>query len=152
MRRLSGLLVAGAIMLLPAFSQGHGTAHAQTALTFDGDLALWSIAIKPDKTADFEQVMSKVRAALMKSDKPERKQQAAGWRVVKSSTVMMDGSIIYTHVIQVVKGADYGVMAILYEGFTDPAEQRSLYELYRGAFAANLAQSVGNIAVDLSKP
>jgi hypothetical protein len=38
------------MMLLPAFSQGHGTAHAQAAqaLTFDGDAALWSIAIKPD--------------------------------------------------------------------------------------------------------
>ena len=155
MQRLSGLLLAGAIMLLPAFSQGHGTAHAQAAqaLTFDGDAALWSIAIKPDKTADFEQVMSKVREALMKSEKPERKQQAAGWRVVKGVTAMKDGNIVYTHVIHpVVKGADYTIMAILYEVFTDPGEQRNLYELYRGAFGANLGASTGTVAVDLSKP
>lgn len=155
MRRLSGLLVAGAIMLLPAFSQGHGTAHAQAAqaLTFDGDTALWSIAIKPDKTADFEQVMTKVRDSLMKSEKPERKQQAAGWRVIKGATAMKDGNIVYTHVINpVVKGADYTIMAILYEGFTDPGEQRNLYELYRGAFGANLGASAGSVAVDLSKP
>jgi len=153
MRRLSGFVLAGAIMLLPAFSQGHGGLHAQAqALTFEGDTALWSIAIKPDKTADFEQVMSKVREALMKSEKPERKEQASGWKVVKGATPMKDGSVVYTHVIHpVVKGADYGVMAILYEGFTDPAEQRNLYELYRGAFGANLGVSAGNVAVDLSK-
>ena len=58
MRRLSGFVLAGAILLLPAFSQGHGAAYAQaaSALTFDGDTALWSISIKPDKTADFEQI------------------------------------------------------------------------------------------------
>ena len=155
MRGLSGLLLAGAILLLPAFSQGHGGVYAQAApaLTFDGDTALWSIAIKPDKTADFEQIMAKVRDALMKSDKPERKQQAAGWKVVKGATPMKDGNVVYTHVIQpVVKGADYTIMAILYEGFPDPTEQRSMYELYRGAFGANLGASNGTVAVDLSKP
>jgi hypothetical protein len=97
--------------------------------------------------------MMKVREALTKSEKPERKQQAAGWRVIKGATAMKDGNIVYTHVIQpVVKGADYGVMAILYEGFTDPAEQRNLYELYRGAFGANLGASTGTVAVDLAKP
>ena len=29
--------------------------------TFEGDTALWTMAIKPDKTADFERVMSKMR-------------------------------------------------------------------------------------------
>ena len=144
MRRLSGLLLAGAILLLPAFSQGHDGVRAQaaSALTFDGDTALWSIAIKPDKTADFEQIMAKVRDSLMKSEKPDRKQQAAGWKVVKGATPLKDGSVVYTHVIYpVVKGADSTIMAILYEGNTDPGEQRNLYELYRGAFAANLGAS-----------
>ncbi|OFW05922.1 MAG: hypothetical protein A3I61_06495 [Acidobacteria bacterium RIFCSPLOWO2_02_FULL_68_18] len=141
-------------MLLPAFSQGHGAAYAQAAqaLTFDGDTALWSVSIKADKTADFEQVMSKVREALMKSDKAERKQQAGGWKVVKGATPLKDGSIVYTHLIHpVVKGADYTIMAILYEGNPDPAEQRNLYELYRGAFSANLGASAGTVVVDLAK-
>jgi len=142
-------------MLLPAaFSLGHGKVHAQAqALTFDGDTALWSVTIKPDKTADFEQVMSRVKDALMKSEKPERKQQAAGWRVVKGNTAMKDGTIIYTHVISpVVKGADYTILSILYEANPDPAEQRKLFETYRDAFAANLGASVANTVVDLSKP
>ena len=154
MRRLSGLLVAGALMVLPAFSQGHGAAYAQAAqaLTFDGDTALWSVSIKPDKTADFEQIMSKVRDALMKSDKPERKQQAAGWKVVKGATPLKDGSVLYTHVIQPVKGADYTILAILYEANPDPAEQRKLFDQYRAAFSANLGTNTGTVAVDLAKP
>ena len=155
MRRLSGLLMAGALMLLPAFSQSHGTAHAQAAqaLTFDGDTAILTVAIKPDKTAAFEQIMTKVREALMKSEKPERKQQAAGWKVVKSPTATKDGNIIYMHVISpVVKGADYTVLALLYEANTDPAVQRALFEQYRDAFAANLGGGAFTTAVDLSKP
>lgn len=154
MRRLFGLLLAGALMLLPAFSQSHDRVHAQAqALTFDGDAALWSVAIKPDKTAGFEAIMAKVREALLKSEKPERKAQAAGWKLIKGAAPMPDGNIVYTHIIYpVVKGADYTVVAILYEGFTDPAEQRALYDQYREAFAANLGASTGPIVVDLSKP
>ena len=42
MRRLSGLLLAGALMMLPVFSQPHMRAAEQAAqkLTFDGDTAL----------------------------------------------------------------------------------------------------------------
>lgn len=151
MRRLFGLVLAGGIMLLPAFSQDHGTVNAQDALTFNGDTALWSIAIKPDKTADFEQIMMRVGEALLKSDAPQRKQQAAGWKVIKGLTPMPDGNVVYTHLIDpVVRGADYAILNILYEGF--PAEKTELYELYVGAFGAALPGATGNVAVDLSQP
>src|SRR5512139_2967233 len=108
MRRLSGLLLAGALMMLPVFSQSHARAAEQAAqkLTFDGDTALWTVAIKPDKTADFEKLMGKVKEALMKSDKEERKRRAAGWKVVKAPKAMPDGNVAYVHVISpVVKDA-----------------------------------------------
>ena len=154
MRRLSGLLLIAAILFLPGFSSGDGTARAQSqALTFDGDTAILTVAIKPDKTADFEQIMADVRTALMKSEKPERKQQAAGWKVVKGNTPMKDGSVIYMHVISpVVKGADYTILAILYEANPDPAAQRAIFEKYKAAFAASLGGGAFVTAVDLSKP
>ena len=155
MRRLSVLLVAGAITLLPAFSQGHGTAHAQAAqaLTFNGDTAILQVAIKADKTAAFEGIMAKVREALMKSDKPERKQQAAGWKVVKNPSALKDGNIMYMHLLSpVVKGADYTILALLYEANTDPAQQKALFEQYRDAFAGNLGDFAFTTVVDLSKP
>ena len=162
MRRLSGVILTGALILLPAFAQGHAgesarvaaraaAAQAQT-LTFDGDTVLWTVSIKSDKTADFEKLMGKVKDALLKSNKPERKQQAAGWRVVKSVKPMQDGNIPYVHVIHpVVKDADYTILAILYEATPDPTEQKALYDLYRGALAGTLAQAPYTLAVDLGK-
>ena len=64
---------------------------------------------------------------------------------------MPDGNVVYTHVITPVPGADYNILQVLYATFTDPAEQKELYELYRGAFASNLGLSAGTVAVDLAK-
>jgi hypothetical protein len=156
MRRLSGVVLAGAVLLLPAFSQGHGSALAQQAaapqkLTFEGDTAIWTVAIKPDKTADFEKIMAKLREGLMKSEKPERKQQAAGWKLMKMPKPLPDGNIAYVHIIHpVVPGADYTIMQALYDEF--PEERQALYDMYRGAFAANLALMTGSTALDMSKP
>jgi len=152
MRRLSGVVLAGVILLMPALLHNAGVqAQAPQKLTMDGDLALWSVAIRPDKTADFEKILGKVKEALAKSTAPEAKQQLAGWRVVKMSKPMPDGNIIYTHVINPVPRADYNILQVLYATFTDPVEQKELYELYRGAFAANLGISTGAVAADLSK-
>src|SRR5687768_7254935 len=70
----------------PAPSQPAQPAQpAQPGLTFDGDAGLLFMQIKPDKTADFESVMARLRDALTKTDKPERKQQATGWKIYKST-------------------------------------------------------------------
>ncbi len=152
MRRLSGFLLAGAILLLPALSQ-HGTSHAQEALTFNGDTALWLIAIKPAGTGDFEAIMARVGEALRQSDDAQRNRQGAGWKVIKGVTPMPDGNIVYTHVIDpVVRGADYSIMPILYEAFEDPEERTLMYDMYSAAFGAALGANIGTLAVDLSRP
>ena len=153
MRRLSGLLLAGAILLLPAFSQGHGNAFAQAApqkFVLDGEAAVWTVGIKGDKTADYEKIMAKLKEGLSKSDNPEKKQQAVGWKLVKMSKPLPDGTVAYVHVINpVVAGADYTIMAALYEAF--PEERQALYELYRGAFDKNLSLITGSITLDMAK-
>ena len=139
-------LVAGAGLSLAA--QNGGSEHQK--LTFDGDTALWTVAVKPDKTADFEQIMQKMRTALMKSADPMRREQAAGWKVMRMTQPLGDGSIAYVHIVHpVVKGMDYSIMQTLYEAFPD--EQKTLYEQYRGAFAKNLSLATGSIVVDLSQ-
>src|SRR5919106_2205597 len=150
MRRLSGLVLAGALVLLPAFSQGHAGAQeaaqqpATKPLTFEGDTALWTVSIKPDKTADFEKIVAKLHEGLRKWDKPDRQKQAAGWKVMRLSKPLPDGNVAYVHIINpVVAGADYTVMQNLYDLF--PEERQALYEMYRGAFAANLSLAVGNM-------
>ena len=151
MRRWSGVLLAGAILVLPAFSQSAFAQAAPQKFTMDGDLALWSVAINADKTADYEKILSRVKEVLSKSSTPEAKQQAAGWRVMKMAKPMPDGKFIYTHVITPVPGADYNILQVLYTMVTDPAEQKTLYELYRGAFGSNLSLASGAIVMDMSK-
>jgi hypothetical protein len=122
------------------------TTNAPQKLTFEGEIALWTIAIKPDKTADFEQIMTRVHEALMKSTDPQRHQQAAGWKVMRISKPLADGNVAYVHIVDpVVSGADYTIMQLLYDAFPD--ERQKLYELYRGAFAQNLSLATGTAAI-----
>jgi hypothetical protein len=140
-------LVVGAGLSLAAAQNG-GAEHQK--LTFDGDTALWTVAVKPDKTADFEQIMQKMRTALQKSPDPIRRQQAAGWKVMRMTQPLSDGTIAYVHIVHpVVKDADYTIMQTLYDAFPD--ERQALYEQYRGAFAKNVSLAAGSIAVDLSQ-
>src|SRR4051812_11584367 len=95
-----------------------GAAHAQqpaaaaqaatTTRVFASDAGMVLNFIKADKTADFEAVMAKLKEAMQKSDKPERKQQAMGWRIFKSPDPAAGGNVLYVFVIDPnVKGADY---------------------------------------------
>ncbi len=113
---------------------------AQPGLTFDGDAGLIFMQIKPDKTADFESVMAKLRDALTKTDKPERKQQASGWKIYKSTEPGPGGNVLYVAVINpALKGADYTVAKILYEVF--PTEVQTIFPTYRDSFAAGLSRT-----------
>src|SRR5689334_24735041 len=42
-----------------------------------------SVAIRADQTQAFEQVMGKLQQALKNSQNPQRRQQAAGWTLVR---------------------------------------------------------------------
>jgi hypothetical protein len=152
MRRLIGVCVAGAVLMLPAFVQQAGVlAQAPQKTTIEGDVALLNYAIRPDKTADYEQFLSKLKEALTKSTAPEAKQQLAAWKVVKMAKPLPDGNILYTHVVTPVAGADYNFLQLMYAVFTDPTEQKAIYDLYRGALAGNLGMQTGSLALDLGK-
>lgn len=124
-----------------------GKEDSSHKFTLDGQAALWTVAIRPDKTADFERVLAKLREALLKSDKPERRQQAQGWTVLRLMTPLPDGNVAYVHDVRpVVPGADYSVMQILYDAFPD--ERQALYKSYRGAFVKNVALATGEVVMD----
>ena len=123
---------------------------APTARLFASDAGMVLNFIKPDKTADFEAVMGKLKEALQKSEKPERKQQAASWKVFKSPDPAAGGNVLYVFVIDPsVKGADYTVSNILAEAF--PQEVQTLYKQYAEAYASG--QNFVNLALvsDLGK-
>jgi hypothetical protein len=164
MRRLFGVVLAGAILMVPAFSQSafaqdagaQGASTQQAAapqkFTISGDLAVLTVSVKADKTADYESVINTLKEVLAKSEAPEAKQQAAGWKVVKSSAPpQADGTVLYMHFITPVAGADYGVMANIYAGIKDPMEVRAIYDKYVATGAKNLGLASGTIVVDLGK-
>ena len=145
-----GLLLTAAAVIAAAEQQSAEPPHARPKFTLTGETALLTVAIRPDKTTDFERVMEKMRMALLNSPDSQRREQAAGWKLMKLEKPLPDGNVAYVHVIDpVVADADYAIMQTLYEAF--PEERQALYELYRGAFVQNLSLATGRIVLDLSK-
>ena len=151
MRRLSGVLLAGAILMLPAFSQNAFAQAPPPKTPYTGDMVIAAYAVNPDKTGDYEKVLATLKDSLMKSSKPEAKQQLAGWKIIKNGKPQPDGSIVYVHVITVVKEADYSITNLVYEVVKDPMEQKTFYDLYRGALKAALFAIEGPMVSDFSK-
>src|SRR5215831_3079010 len=146
-----GVLAAGSAQAQQATPPAQQAAAAPAKRVFGSDAGLVLNFIKADKTADFEAVMVKLKEALNKSDKPERKAQAASWKVFKSPEPAAGGNALYVFIIDPsVKGADYTVSNILAESF--PADQvNTLYKQYAEAYAQG--QNFVNLALvaDLSK-
>ena len=134
----------------PPAQPAQAAAAAPTTRTFPTDGGMILNFIKPDKTADFEAVIAKLKEALQKSEKPERKQQAASWKIFKSPDPA-GANVLYVFVIDpAVKGADYTISNILAEAFP-PAEVNELYKTYAGAYAQG--QNIVNLTLlsDLGK-
>ena len=158
LRRILFGLVVGALSATTAFAQATpapaapaaAAQAAPTARMFASDGGMVLNFIKPDKTADFEAVIGKLKEALQKSAKPERKQQAASWKVFKSPDPAAGGNVLYVFMIDPsVKGADYTVSTILAEAF--PTEVQALYKQYADAYASG--QNFVNLSLvsDLGK-
>ncbi|MGE3841244.1 MAG: hypothetical protein AB7I50_06625 [Vicinamibacterales bacterium] len=134
-RSTAAALRVAAVAVLGLVGPGLALASAQTpappaTLTFDldGGLVFWTI--KPDKVADFEFLMGKLKEALLKSEDPARKQLATGWKVYKVQEPAPQGNVFFLFLVDpAVKGADYSsaaILKILYD--TYPTEAQDLYK------------------------
>lgn len=141
---VSGMVLAGVTFMGASNAVAQDPAAAQPAapaapvLTLDGDVAMINIFIKPDKTADFESVLAKLKEALQKSEKAERKQQAAGWKILKNPqpqkiTPTVE-AVQYVFMIDpVVKGQEYDISRLIAEVF--PTEVQEIFAKYKDSFA-----------------
>ncbi len=150
-----GVLGAGATQVLAQAPAGQAPAaqaqQAPTKRVFASDAGMVLNFIKPDKTADFEAVMVKLKEALMKSDKPERKQQAASWKIFKSPDPAGGGNVLYVFMIDpAVKDADYTVSNILAEAFP-PDQLNVIYKQYADSYAQGQNIINLNLVQDLAK-
>jgi hypothetical protein len=134
----AGKLRLGSIVLAAGLCLSSLPAHAQDAAaakrTFGSDAGMVLNFIKPDKTADFEEVVGKLKEALQKSSDPVRQQQAKSWKVFKSPDPAANNAVLYVFIIDpAVPNADYTVSTILAEAFPDQVQD--LYAKYSGAYA-----------------
>jgi hypothetical protein len=134
--RRPGWIALGIVVGVLASSVGQGAQAAPAAqaepaknpFMFMSDGSLLINYVKPDKAADFEMVMGKVKEALAKSDKPERKAQAEGWKVFKTDLPGPAGAITYFAIVDpVIKGNDYNMRQILTEAF-GVADTNTIYK------------------------
>ena len=129
---VSGIALAGFTLA------GAAVASAQEAkpapvMTLDGDAAVVTILIKPDKTADFESVIAKYKEALEKSENPTRKQQLAGMHFYKSPMQAQGNAMYIIYVENVGKGEEYDITRVVTEVF--PVEVQTIYQKYKDSFA-----------------
>ena len=108
-------------------------APAEPAIGFTSDSGMIFNVIRSTATADFEMVLARLREALHKSENPARRQQAANWKVYKSTDPSADGNVMYIFMFdETVKGVDYDPVKILSEAF--PTEVNALYEKLKAAY------------------
>ena len=119
----------------PAAAPAQPAATPPNPFIFNSDGGVILNFVKADKTADFEMVMGKLKEALAKSEKPERKAQAAGWKYFKATEPGPNGAVIYVFVMDpVAKGAEYSVGNILVE-VLGATEGQALYKTYSDSYA-----------------
>ena len=131
------LLSASAVRAQQPAAPAQGAQQVSNARIFPNDAGMVLNFIKPDKLADFEMVMGKLKEALQKSENPQRKQQAASWKVFKSADPA-GANTLYVYVIDpVVKGADYQVSNIIAEAFP-AAEANDILKKYADCYAQGM--------------
>lgn len=98
------------------------------ALALEGPVAMIFHTIKADQGPQFEQLFDRLRTGLTASQTDARRQQIAGWRLLKQNASTAEGHLIYISVIDpVVAGQEYDMARLLAEVYPD--EGAALYQV-----------------------
>jgi hypothetical protein len=114
------------------------------ALAFTHDAGMVIFYIKPDKTADFEDLMNKLKDALSKSDAPEAKQQAASMKLFKSTAANPQMAIYVMVADPIVKDVEYWFLPILYKAY--PNDAQTLFQKWQ-----DIKVAPGQLTFDLAQ-
>lgn len=128
--RRAGVIALGAMCILltggPAFAQAK-------PFLFPGGAGMVLNFIKPDKAAEWEGILDKIKDALKASEKPERKAQANSWKIYKATEQPVKEAVLYLWFLD---GAppdqEYSMVGLMTELF--PKEAADLYKQYSDAY------------------
>lgn len=145
MQMLTGVAVVAVLLSSSAASAQEAAPPepAKPVFTIGGEAAIITMLIKPDKTADFEFVLTRLKDALHKSENPRRKEQAAGWKVFKSSQLAQGNAVYIMRIDPVIKGEEYDITRLIAEVF--PVEVQELFLKYKDAFAGRGVTEVTSV-------
>lgn len=149
--RCAGVITIGAIGALLMGGTAHAQAPAPTPYMFPGGAGLVLNFIKPDKAADWEAMLEKIVAGLKASEKPERKAQAASWKIYKASEQPIKEAILYLWALDNAPAdTEYSMVKMLQELF--PKEAAAMYQEYSAAYVPP-AQQIFHLSLvkDFSK-
>ena len=128
---VSGIALAGFTLAGAAVASAQEAKQAPV-MALEGDAAVVTILIKPDKTADFESVLAKYKESFEKSENATRKQQLAGMKFFKGAAAAQ--GVPYIIVVDpVIKGEEYDITRVVTEVF--PTEVQAVYAKYKDSFA-----------------
>jgi hypothetical protein len=108
-------------------------------LAFTTPAGLLLVQVKPDQTAAFEEMNSKLQAALAATTDADLKALGSGWKVYKSAEGMQ-GNTLYVVLVDPAKPAtEYNPIDVLFKTMTDEQkrapETQEMFKRYAAAFA-----------------
>jgi hypothetical protein len=97
------------------------------------------VQVKPDQTAAFEELSSKLQTALSTTTDAALKAQGSAWKTYKASEPM-GGNALYVVVVDpAVAGTEYNPIDVLYKTMTDEQkrapETQEMFKRFANAFA-----------------
>jgi len=119
-------------------------APAAPKVPFETPAGILLVQIKPDKTADFEEMVGKLKAGFAKTQDETLKKQAAGFKVYKSTEPFGPNRLYVVFLEPTVPASEYELFNMLLRTMT-PEEQRAdgvqdMWKRYADAFAAGLSK------------
>jgi hypothetical protein len=115
---------------------------AAPKVPFSTPAGMLLVTIKSDKTADFEEMVAKLKAGFAKTSDEVLKKQGAGFKVYKAAEPNGPNTLYVVFVEPTVPNSEYELFNMLLRTMT-PDEQRdpgakAMWERYAAAFAVGL--------------
>jgi hypothetical protein len=131
----------------PAQPAGQAAAPAQPAapkVAFTTPAGVLLVQIKPDKTADFEELVTKLKAGIGKTTDETIKKQGAGLKVFKATEPFNNNTLYLVMFDPAVPASEYDMFTMLSKTMT-PEEQRApevaaMWKRFADAFGAGLGK------------
>lgn len=104
-----------------------------------------TIAVRPERAPAFDAVLAKLKSALIRSQNPQRRAQAAGWQMFKSEETVQGNLTYLMRLDPAVRGADYEWGRIIAEEF--PADEGEVARVMREAVVTRSVLPLSPVAV-----